>query len=419
MSLTGQVRLGTMQIDSVKDSGMSVKPLSWAAVLFLLFASAQAQEFSFFKSPQIPMRITASQEWIYATRQYISQNAPVVQGGDNALLAFDDLAEKYNSGYRLSLGLENDCQRIEILFTDFPGWGTQHSGSLTTGLSFDNAVGGAWPAGSSFLDGNTLFPALQAAATSATATDENDGLGPDTANGGDIVPTYRQYYRTELQVNWKARSVFANIQPGIGYRNVQLDEQAGATIAGTFRAADVAAPDGGISHASLIAAGLGNGGTANGFEDEVGNGGLPDTLTMNQTMWTSNDLNGFQAVLDFSLLETERFHLTMTTRGGAYHNYARGRITETYTGVGDDTSTYHRDLSDTGHNVVFIGGVGVQTSWCLNNYLRVIAGYQGTFISGVALAPEQSAGIVGTGYTVQTNGNLAVHGGTLSLEISY
>ncbi|HAD59378.1 MAG TPA: hypothetical protein DCG12_09050 [Planctomycetaceae bacterium] len=30
-----------MQIDSVKDSGMSVKPLSWAAVLFLLFASAQ------------------------------------------------------------------------------------------------------------------------------------------------------------------------------------------------------------------------------------------------------------------------------------------------------------------------------------------------------------------------------------------
>ena len=401
---------------------MSVEKLAWATVLFLLLAPAQAQEFSFFKSPQIPMRITASQEWIYASRHYISQNAPVVQGGDNALLAFDDLAEEYDSGYRLSLGLENDCQRIEVLFTDYTAWGTEQTGSLTTGLSFDNSVGGSWPAGSSFLDTTTLFPALQAAATSATATDENDGLGPDNANGGDTLPTFRQYYRTDLQdlqINWKARGVFANIQPGIGYRNVQLDEQAGVTIAGTFRAADVAAPDGGISHASLIGAGLGSSGTANGFEDEVGNGGVPDTLTMNQTMWTSNDLNGFQAVLDFSLLETERFHLTMTTRGGAYHNYARGRIFESYSGVGNDTSNYQRGFSDTGHSVAFVGGVGVQTSWCLNNYLRVIASYQGTFISGVALAPEQSAGIVGTGYTVQTNGNLVVHGGTLGLELSY
>ena len=76
------------------------------------------------------------------------------------------------------------------------------------------------------------------------------------------------------------------------------------------------------------------GGTANGFEDEVGNAsGIPDALTLFRVAQTSNDLNGMQAILQQEVLYYRGIVVNGVLKGGLYHNSAEGSILERYTGV--------------------------------------------------------------------------------------
>ncbi len=294
-------------------------------------------------------------------------------------------------------------------------------------MSFDNGIPGSWPAASNSLGPTTFFTPLHAASTASLGGegDEADGLGPN--NGfADALPTYIRHYQSQLQdlqVNWMNNDPTADLRMGIGFRNVQLDETAGLSITGAYRATDIGIANGGLSHATLTGAGgltfiTDN---PNGFEDQsiLGNNGPTDQLTMAYTAQTSNDLNGFQAVIDACLIDTGRFELTLSGRAGAYHNHASGRTQERYTGIGNDRSIYGREFTDSKDSVAFVGGVGAQGALHLGDHWKVFAGYQGTFITGVALSPEQAAGIRGGVYKLNTDGNVIVHGANLGFELTY
>ena len=92
---------------------------------------------------------------------------------------------------------------------------------------------------------------------------------------------------------------------------------------------------------------------------------------------------------------------------------------ETYTGTGPSTSVYGTALSDTKDTVAFVGGVAVKAGWRLTERIEFIGGYEGTFVSGVALAPEQAAGVSNGTYEVNTDGNVIVHGANFGLQLTY
>lgn len=402
-----------------------------ALVLFLTADHVVAQGFfrDLFDHRSDGVQATFQQDWLFTSRDSrIDTGGTVVNGADAGRLGFHHLDFDYEDGYRLNLGVQNCEHRIEAVFANYGTWYSQSAGSLSTGLSFDDGIPANWPAGASSLGPTTFFTPMHIAATPALGGegDEHEGLGPNSANGTDAVPTFTRRYQSEMQdvqINWLSNDPSADIRIGIGYRNVQLDETAGLQISGVFRAADVAGANGGLSHATLTGiAGLTfitN--TPNGFDDEslLGNNGTPDTLIMDYSAETTNDLNGFQAIVDMCLINTPRAEVTLVGRAGAYHNHAKGIVRESFAGIGNDASIYRRTLRDSKDSVAFVGGVGIRTAFRLSEHWRLLASYDGTFLSGLALSPEQNSGIRGGVYQVNTDGHVIVHGGTVGAELTY
>jgi hypothetical protein len=308
-------------------------------------------------------------------------------------------------------------------------------GSLTDGLAFDEGTTGAWT-GANFVDLLTGFSGIHAASSAALGgdVDEFEGLGPATGFAGDTLPTYEVFYKSTLQtfeLNAVTEDPEAAFQFGMGYRNLQLNEAAGVEVAGTLRAIDNFAPNGGISHGSLTTFGGLSflGGTANGFEDETGNlSGIADTLQLFHGARTTNDLNGVQLVLQQQIMYWRGWTIDGIVKAGAYHNRVQGSVTEQYIGTdpgaGGDSSTYGHTFSDVKNKLAFAGSVGVQSSLPLSNNWSLIGGYEMLLIHGVALAPEQYQAVRGTTfvgrvYDVDTHGQIIAHGANAGLEFRY
>lgn len=386
---------------------------------------AQAGDFlrDLFSTRSDCVQLTARQEVLFVTRDARTDTGNVVSGPDADLLNFDNSDFDPPTGYRIGVGFQTPVHKVELLFAEYGTWFSRNTGSLSTGLSFDGAIPGSWAAGSNTLTQNTFFAPIFAAATADA--EEAEGLGPNVAFA-DTAPTYVQYYQSQMQdfeVNWTSNDPAADIRVGIGYRNVQLDETAGLQITGLFRATDLGGgANGGLSDGSLTGAGLTfSTNTANGFDDEspLGNNGAPDQLTLAYTAQTSNQLNGFQAIVDACLIDGERFELTLIGKAGAYHNHATGNVQEQYSGIGNDVSRYGRSFRDTKDSVAFIGGVAAKGRFRMSRRTSLYAGYEGTFVSGVALSPEQANGVRGSVYEVDTDGNIIVHGANLGVEFVY
>jgi hypothetical protein len=154
-----------------------------------------------------------------------------------------------------------------------------------------------------------------------------------------------------------------------------------------------------------------------GFRDQ--DGGPGDLLTLAYNGTANNNLNGFQFVADLCLTDRPRFTMAMIGKAGAYHNHDSGRVQERYTGIGPNTSVYGTELSDNKDTVAFVGGVAVKAGWRLTEHLELIGGYEGTFVSGVALAPEQASVVNNGVYQVNTDGNVIVHGANFGLQLTY
>lgn len=362
----------------------------------------------------------------------LSTTAPVINGPDSADVGFQNSDFNYRSGFRAFLAAETAGARIEAIYSNYGTWNSLDQGTLTSGLAFDNGIAGAGPwAGANSLNRSTFFSPLAVASTPAFGgeADEFEGLGPNTGFPGDALPTYETWYNSRLQaieINVLTADYESTFQYGFGYSNLQLDESAGVQINGIFRASDVAVPNGGLSHASLT--GVGGlafaGGTANGFEDEVGNAsGIPDALTLFRVAQTSNDLNGMQAILQQEVLYYRGLVVNGVLKGGLYYNSAQGSILERYTGVdpgaGGDTSRYGRSLFDSKSRAAYVGSVGLQANFPLSYHWSLIGGYEATIIHGVALAPDQNPGNNGTTYSIDASGTVLVHGANTGLQFTY
>ncbi|MFO0975729.1 MAG: hypothetical protein U0996_04985 [Planctomycetaceae bacterium] len=407
------------------------------ASLFALSASHCLAQDSVYAPCEPDSFFTGSVEYLLFTRDAdITNPGPVIGGPNTGLLTFGDTNFDYQSGFRVMLGYSSNGARVEGVFANFGTWNYNSVGSLTSGLSFDEGInaGNPW-AGSNFINLTTGFQGLHGAASGGLGgdADEFEGLGPNVPFPADAFPTYEVYYKSTLhsfELNLWTEDPDSFVQFGAGYRYLSLDEVAGTEINGVFRAADVAAPNNGLSHASLIGAGglTFLGGTANGFEDENGNAsGLPDNLQMIQEARTTNDLNGVQLMAQPEIMYWRGWVVNGVIKAGIYHNSVSGSVTERYVGtdpgVGGDTSIYGRTFSDSKDSLAFAGALGIQSDFPLSENWSLIGGYEMLLIHGVALGPEQFAALKGAlpgqVYDVDTHGQIIAHGANVGLQFTY
>ena len=401
------------------------------ATFALSAAPLHAQDYSLYSETAPATVFSGGAQYLIMSRDTkLSSPTRVVNGPDAGLTGFGNIDFHYQSGFRAFLAAETDGVKIEGIYSNYGNWNDKNQGSLTQGLAFDNGTVGPW-AGANSLSASTYFSPLAFASTPLLGgeADEFEGLGPNTGFPADAFPTYQTWYNSQMQafeVNVITADCCSTFQYGLGYHNLQLTETAGVEISGTFRAADVALPNSGLSHASLT--GIGGltfaGGTANGFQDEVGNlSGVPDTLTLFRESETRNALNGMQAIFQQEVMYYRGIVVNGVVKAGIYHNSASGAIVERYTGVdtspGGATSRYGRVFSDSKGAVAFVGTVGLQSNIPLSNHWSLIGGYEATFIHGVALAPDQNLGNSGTTYSVNTNGDVIIHGANAGLQFAY
>lgn len=414
-----------------------IKWLKLAIAPFLLALSAtnlSAQD-SLYAIAEPASFFTAGAQYLFTTRDTsLAHPAGFIAGPDSGTLGFSTAQFDYKSGVQAILAYHNDGVRIEAVFSDYGAWDFLSTGSLTAGLSFDEGIGGPW-AGANQIDLTTGFESLHAAASSGMGgdADEFEGLGP-VGGFADDLPTYSLLYKSIMQsyqVNLVTEDPEAKIQIGLGYRHIGLDEFASVGIEGSLRAIDVAAPNGGLSHNSLITfGGLTHlAGTADGFEDETGNvSALPDTLQMFHDARASNSLNGAQVILSEQVMYWKGWTIDGIAKAGVYHNQVKASVSETYIGTdpgpAGDASTYGRTFTDTKSQVAFAGSVGLQSNFPLSNHWSLVSGYEMTYIYGVALSPEQYAGVTGPTFVTRTfnadtRGEIIAHGGNAGLQFSY
>ena len=410
---------------------------SWFTLLLASVVSlsaggaASGQDDSLFVPAESWSVFTAGVEYLGTTRDAKIQNPGAFIVGPDANLANFGAADfDYQSGVRAFLGLSSEGVKIEGIFSDYGVWNYNNSGNLTDGLAFDEGLGGPWT-GANSIDLTTPFIGLHSAAAAGLGgdADESEGLGPNTTFPGDGLPSYEVFYRSRLQtfeLNLLSEDPTAHFQFGIGYRNLQLDETAGVAYSGTFRAEDFVAPNNGLSHIALTTAGGLSflGGTANGFEDEVGNAsGLADTVTLLSEARTSNDLNGIQGIFKEEIMYWRGWTIDGIVKAGVYHNQATGSVSERHSGVdpasGGDTSVYGRSLTDSQSTLAFVGGLGLQSNLPLSNHWSFVTGYEGIFVHGVAIAPNQYDAVNSGVYNIDTHGRILAHGGNAGLQFSY
>ncbi len=388
---------------------------------------------------QIPPTVTRSGPFLYFQAEYLFWTRDsnfaggTIIGGPDAL-SYDSINFDYQSGYRLKSAIAVENFELEFSWMQIDGWDESRAGQLTTGVSFDSGIATSF-AGANFINATTYFqPIFNAASVDLSAGAgpneqlEDEGFGPVGAFA-DQAATYQMQYRSNLK-DWelmaKYAPVYGRFKLGAGWRHVNLDELSSIALTGTFRAVDNAAgANGGLSHAALTDPNGGNlallSGAADGFDDEtalLGTAG-PDTLLFQNSATTDNSLNGVQFSLEGLIYESENWLFDGFIKAGVYHNQARGTITETYSGIGNDNSVYGRTLTSTQNSVAFVGQTGVGLVYRINDSIRIRGGWEVLFLSGVALAPEQAAAVIGSVYNIENNGNMIANGGNAGIEIVF
>lgn len=116
---------------------------------------------------------------------------------------------------------------------------------------------------------------------------------------------------------------------------------------------------------------------------------------------TSNDMYGYQLGVDGTWFEVYRTRIGAFAKAGVYGTNIHQRTVVNLAPVTDHTSG----------RVSFLGEVGVTATLQLTGYLGVYAGYQATWIDGVALAPDVLT------QTEPLNGSPFYHGGIAGVEL--
>lgn len=382
-------------------------------------------------------------DWVYYTRQNKAESIPLFTGPESVNQRNADF--NYQSGYRLNLGFMNEDYELEGSYLKLEGPDSSLNGTLTNAVVFDGASGfaaaslaaratiGATP---NFFETSTLFVPMNAAANHSSAVPaENETNELEFLDSGAL---YQSHYSSSLQdfdINLKGRRQSGRLlRFGFGYRNIQFNESGSTAMRGAFNTVDTDGneapgfndPNDGLSNAALTAvpgAGLTLSSGAGGFfENTLPTS--PDQLLFTSASSATNQLNGVQATLDATFLETEYFTIGGYAKAGVFHNKARGSISETYQSLNNGLSTYTRSLSDSQNRVAFAGNLGVNATLFLRENMRLFGGYELMYLSGVALAPDQSSGIQTslanvTSLSLQSHGEALYYGGRVGFEILF
>ncbi len=399
---------------------------------------------NFYDELELSSQFRFQADWVYFTRQNLAKSIPLFSGPESVNQR--DASFNYQSGYRLNLGFMNEDYELEGSYLKLGGPDSSLNGTLTGTLVFDGAAtfnAGTTTAGArtaaggataNFFESTTLFAPINAAANHTDAVtvtnDETNEL--EYFNPGAV---YQSQYTSSLQdfdINLKGRRQSGRLlRFGFGYRNIQFNEGGSTAIRGTFNTFDTDGneaagfndPNDGLGNAALTAVpGAGLSGAGGFAENTLPT--PPDQLLFTSASNTSNQLNGVQATLDATFLESEYFTIGGYAKAGVYHNQARGSLTETYQSLNNGLSSYTRSLSDSQNRVAFAGNLGLNATVFLRENLRLFGGYELMYLSGVALAPDQSSGLQTslanvTSLSLQSHGEAFYYGGRVGIEILF
>jgi len=352
----------------------------------------------------------------------------VLQGPNAGIFSLAGAEFDRETGYRVGGGIGIGDWDVGFNYTDFGDFNIFRSGRLTSGVSFDAGAdaGNPW-AGSNRIGPSSIFSPIYEASAGGNAADEFDGLGPAVAAfTTDALPTYWENYDSTIrttEINLMPRNYMPGCRKtggwrmGAGFVHTDVDEHLTARLGGTFRARDIGGvfSNGGLLHSDLTDAAEGNlnliSGNANGFSDQAGdhpNDGNPliaDDLLFTHDIDVDNNLNGVQLLLDNILYRNCRFRLIANTRFGLYENTVNSTISQRYR---DEDSVYGRDFVREERGLALSFGAAIGAEYQIRRHLSFNLGYEMNYLSGLALAPDQT--INNGGYQIDRDGDILLHG---------
>jgi hypothetical protein len=148
----------------------------------------------------------------------------------------------------------------------------------------------------------------------------------------------------------------------------------------------------------------------------VGEAVFPAAVTNDLQVNTENDLYGVQIGIQATCLKTTRWWLDFDLKGGIYNNATSVATDFIQTTNGADVfggGTASRDRT------AWVGDLSISLNWQMTPTCAWRIGYQGIFINGLALAPDNAVGntdlILTDTARLDDSGELAYHGPTIGM----
>lgn len=354
-------------------------------------------------------------------------DAPIITGPGGFSADLADFG--YASGYRFTLGASLSYFDVEASFSSIPDWSDSTGGFLTLPLVFDD------PSNPNIAPANGLgFVNALALAAGVPGLEDNEieHLLP-----GALLQSRYESSFDSFELNVGSNRVVRPVFFALGWRHLELKENAATLILGDFQAIDADngafpgavgdEPNNGLSHAALTGAGFALvSGAGDGFAgyDPTLVAPVITTLGIMYQGVTRNDLDGGQLTVGGRYAASDIVALQGFLKGGVYHNRALGIVRETVLGVANDTSVYQRTFRDRATTASFAGAVGFDVIVAVTDYVNFTLGYEALFVTDMALAADQQSGITTDlfgipRYDVVHDSLFIAHGASVGLELNW
>jgi hypothetical protein len=352
-------------------------------------------------------------------------DATILSGAGGA--SADDADFGYASGYRFSLGGSLSYFDVEASFMQIPSWKDSWGGTLVNPLAFDD------PTNVNIAPANGLgFVSALGIAASTPGVEDNEIEFLEA--GAQFQSRYESTFDS-FELNFGSNRVQRPVYFALGWRHMELDESAATLLRGDFQVMDADngalpgaggdEPNNALSDAALTAAGFVlASGTADGFAgyDPTLVAPVITTLGIAYNGAAQNDLDGMQLTLGGNYAVSDIVSLQGNLKGGVYQNRSIGSVRESIFGIVNDSSNYERVFRDRSTSASFGGAAGFDVVIALTDYINFTLGYEALFLTNMAFAGDQSAGIKtdlfgAARYDVVNDGLFIAHGASLGLQL--
>ena len=288
-----------------------------------------------------------------------------------------DLDFDWEVGNRVSFGWGDGAEyEIDAEFTILDEWESSVVAELPLALNLDSAAPGL---------GFNFATTIGRAADIDDGNDAN-GLERLVQNGGSHSPLVEIAYRSEYkdaEFNFmRLGRRYSFWRGGFGARYIDLDEAMLMSIFGQFN--DLGGDDM-LPAASLTAAGFAGAGSLESVP-----GADISSVRLDFASNTSNQLYGTHVVVNMYLIDSKRFSLDVTGKGGVFYNDARGQVIERLREV--DTAgpaDYVRTWRDEDDDVAYAANGRATFTFKARTNIHLKFGLEANFLGNVALAVDQ------------------------------